>query len=340
MNKAFLFVIMLVSVSFVGCIEDSTDDTLAEDNTVDESSTEDTNQEDEKITPVGVEEDSTLPAIYFLGVTYPDLHLAVALHDSDGFIKSYSIENNETFVDGGSYGYSSLGNFYDYIYCGEGGVYIMDNVSFIAEYDCHPASNTIFLDMCNHLDYVNQTITVMVEDNEGNTVFAEYSIKEIDFERCPDFAYRNDPVATFFVSEDSAGVYHVQVIKVSNVAPLEDFYFWLRDGSGHTFVGGNGFGNVGMQYEGVSWNSSGYETGIDMTYSGDDAALQSRATNISNDDGSEFPVKFSDNDQDGLLSSGDTFLVYGPDTGPARDGWKLDIEYNPSNYLVVSVKLL
>ena len=153
MNKVFLFVIMLVSVSFVGCIEDSTDDTLIEDSTVDESSNgdttvdessnEDTTQEGEKITPVGVEEESTLPEVYFLGVTYPDIHLAVALYDSDGFIKSYSIENNETFKHGGSYG-NSPDTFYYYIYCGEGGVQIMDNVSFVAEYDCHPASNTIF----------------------------------------------------------------------------------------------------------------------------------------------------------------------------------------------------
>ena len=69
MNKAFLFVIMLVSVSFVGCIEDSDDELLTEDNTVDESSNEDTTQEDETITPVGVEEESALPAIYFLGIT-------------------------------------------------------------------------------------------------------------------------------------------------------------------------------------------------------------------------------------------------------------------------------
>ena len=48
MNKVFLFVIMLVSVSFVGCIEDSDDELLNEDNTVDESS-----NEDETITPVG-----------------------------------------------------------------------------------------------------------------------------------------------------------------------------------------------------------------------------------------------------------------------------------------------
>ena len=39
--------IMLVSASFVGCIEDSTEDTLIEDNTVDETTQEeDTNDQD------------------------------------------------------------------------------------------------------------------------------------------------------------------------------------------------------------------------------------------------------------------------------------------------------
>ena len=38
--------IMLVSASFVGCIEDSTEDTLVEDNTVDETNQEeDTNDQ-------------------------------------------------------------------------------------------------------------------------------------------------------------------------------------------------------------------------------------------------------------------------------------------------------
>ena len=37
MNKAFLFVIMLVSVSFVGCIEDSSDELSTEDTTSDET---------------------------------------------------------------------------------------------------------------------------------------------------------------------------------------------------------------------------------------------------------------------------------------------------------------
>jgi len=340
MNKAFLFVIMLVSVSFVGCIEDSTNDLSTESEEQKQDSEESTQDSEEEIhEPVGVEEESTLPAVYFLGVTYPDLHLAMALHDSNGFIKSYSIENNETFVTGGNHG-NSPDNFYYYIYCGEGGVHIMDNVSFVAEYDCHPASNTIFLDMCNNLNYVNQTITVMVEDNEGHTASADYDIKETDFERCPDYAFRNDPVATFFVSQSSSGIYYVSVIKVSNQTPLEELSFFLKDGAGDSYVGGNGFGEVAMQYRGASWNNSGYETGIDMTYSGDDEALKSRAANISNDDGSQFPVHFSDNDRDGRLSSGDQFLVYGPDAGPAEDGWKLEIRYDVSGSILGSAKLM
>ena len=351
MNKVFLFVIMLVSASFVGCIEGSNDETLIEDSavdessngdtTVDESSNEDTTQEGEKITPVGVEEESTLPEIYFLGVTYPDLHLAVALYDSDGFIKSYSFKNNETFKDGGSYGYSFLDSYSDYMYCGVGGVHIMDNASFVAEYDCHPASDTIFLDICNHLNYVNQTITMMVEDDEGHTVSAEYDFKETDFERCPDYAYRNDPVISFYVTERSDGIYFAHIIQVKNQAPLEDFSFWLKDGSGSTYVGGNGFGKVAMQYEGASWNNSGYETGIDMTYSGDDAVLQNRAENVTNDDGAIYPVHFSDEDRNGKLSAGDLFLVYNTNSnGPAEDGWTLDIRYDPSYNTVGSALLL
>ena len=50
MNKAFLFVIMLVSVSFVGCIEDSSEELSSE------ATTSENTQEDEGIiTPVGVD---------------------------------------------------------------------------------------------------------------------------------------------------------------------------------------------------------------------------------------------------------------------------------------------
>ena len=142
------------------------------------------------------------------------------------------------------------------------------------------------------------------------------------------------PIATFFVSQDSANVYHVEVIKVSKQEDLLGFSFFLKDGSGSTFVGGNGFGEVAMQFQG------GEEMGIDMTYSGDDEALESRATNVTNDNGSQFPVHFSDNDRDGKLSSGDQFLVYGPEGGPAQDGWKLDIQFDATGDIIGSAKLL
>ena len=129
-------------------------------------------------------------------------------------------------------------------------------------------------------------------------------------------------------------VYHVEVIKVSKQEDLLGFSYFLKDGSGSTFVGGNGFGEVAMQFQG------GEEMGIDMTYNGDDDQLKSRATNVSNDNGSQFPVHFSDNDRDGKLSSGDQFLVYGPDPGPAQDGWKLDIQFDATGDIIGSAKLL
>ena len=146
------------------------------------------------------------------------------------------------------------------------------------------------------------------------------------------------PIATFFVSQDSANIYHVEVIKVSRQAPLEDFSFFLRDPSGSTYVAGsNGFGKVGMLWMG------GEEQGIDMTYNGGDPALENRADNISSDDGSMFPVHFSDNDRDGMLSAGDQFLVYGSSSsfaGPAEDGWKLDIMFDLTTNIIGSARLL
>ena len=145
------------------------------------------------------------------------------------------------------------------------------------------------------------------------------------------------PIATFFVSQDSANVYHVEVIKVSKQEDLLGFSFFLKDGSGSTYVGGNGFGEVAMQFQG------GEEMGIDMTYNADDEALKSRATNVSDDNGSQFPVHFSDNDRDGKLSAGDEFTVYGQGNsanGPAKDDWKLDIVFDATGDIMGSAKLL
>ena len=144
------------------------------------------------------------------------------------------------------------------------------------------------------------------------------------------------PIATFFVSQDSSDIYHVEVIKVSKQEDLAGFSFFLKDGSGSTFVGGDGFGEIAMQISG------GKEAGIDITYDGDDEVLQNRADNVTNDDGTDFPVHFSDNDRDGKLSSGDQFLVYGlnGDPGPAEDGWKLDIQFDATGDIIGSAKLL
>ena len=136
------------------------------------------------------------------------------------------------------------------------------------------------------------------------------------------------PIATFFVSQDSANVYHVEVIKVSKQEDLAGFSYFLKDDTGSTYVGGNGFGEIALQM------IAGEEHGIEKTYNGDDAQLDKRAQNVTDDDGSTFPVQFNDNDRDGKLSAGDLFTVYGPEEGPAQSGWKLDVLYDPSGDII------
>jgi flagellin-like protein len=145
------------------------------------------------------------------------------------------------------------------------------------------------------------------------------------------------PIATFFVEESSSGVYHVEVIKVSKQEDLAGFSYFLKDDTGSTFVGGNGFGEIAMQIVG------GEEHGIDTSYTGDDDQLKSRAANVSDDDGSVYPVHFSDNDRDNKLSAGDQFMVYGMGNsanGPAADNWKLDIQFDASGDIIGTAKLL
>lgn len=146
------------------------------------------------------------------------------------------------------------------------------------------------------------------------------------------------PIATFFVQEGSDGIYHVDVIKVSKQENLAGFSFYLKDETGSTYVGaGHGFGEVAMQIVG------GEEHGIDQSYSGDDEQLKSRAANVSNDDGSAYPVHFNDNDRDEKLSAGDQFLVYGTGnaaSGPASDNWRLDIQFDASGDIIGSAKML
>ena len=146
------------------------------------------------------------------------------------------------------------------------------------------------------------------------------------------------PIATFFVQEGSDGIYHVDVIKVSKQEDLAGFSFYLKDSTGSTYVGsGHGFGEIAMQIVG------GEEHGIDASYSGDDEQLQNRASNVSADDGTDYPVQFNDNDRDSKLSAGDQFMVYGNGNaanGPAADNWRLDIQFDASGDIIGSAKML
>ena len=368
MNKAFLFVIMLVSVSFVGCIEDSTDDLLNEDNSVDESSNGDTTQEDETITPVGVNDTTNMAPYVTAGALVNDegfiisdslnnearmgIYVNWAAKDFDGsianagfdldldmnidvfveedfgiLINKTSAQNETLEIQNSNWRYEFVSN---YDVCG---LIFYTTFAFIAVDD--QGATGIQL-----VQYVYQN-TIGYEDmmDIQNDFPGLFGITD-DMEDLFDDPYceggpNSAPIATFYVSEDSAGVYHVHVIKVSRQAPLEDFSFFLKDGSGSTYVGGNGFGEIAMQFQ------DGEEMGIDMTYNGDDDALKSRATNITNDDGSLYPVHFSDNDRDGTLSAGDQFEVYGNrGNGPAENGWKLDIQFDATGDIIGSAKLM
>ena len=145
------------------------------------------------------------------------------------------------------------------------------------------------------------------------------------------------PIVTFFVEEGSDGIYHVDVIKVTRQEALAGFSFYLKDETGSTYVGGsNGFGEIAMQIV------AGEEHGIDVSYNGSDETLQNRVDTISADDGSDFPVHFSDNDSDGMLSAGDQFKVYGSGdsaNGPASDNWRLVIQFDSTGDIVGSATM-
>ena len=144
------------------------------------------------------------------------------------------------------------------------------------------------------------------------------------------------PMATFTSKENSGGSWQINVVKVSKQEDLAGFSFFLKDPTGSTYVGGNGFGEIAMQIV------AGEEHGIDVSYDGDSVELQSRAGNISSDDGTQYPVHFYDDDGDGQLTPGDYFLIYGNGdsaNGPARENWTLDIQFDSTGDLVGRVIL-
>ena len=198
---------------------------------------------------------------------------------------------------------------------------------------------TMDLEAC--IQFSNSTEPWECSNNNEDTYFAKVNGQWIDITEWVENSYlergESAPIATFFVEEHSGGYYYAEVIKVSQQKDLEEFSFFLKDDTGSTYVGGNGFGEIALQMK------SGQEHGIETYYGGDDEQLERRADNISNDDGTEFPVHFSDNDRDGKLSAGDQFTIYGQGNsanGPAEEGWKIDIKFDPTGDIIGSAKLL
>ena len=364
MNKAFLLVVMLVSVSFVGCIEDSSDELSSEDTT-----SEDTQGDEGIITPVGVDNATNMAPYVTAGVWLSNddyvifdpfdddearlgIYVNWAAKDFDGSIANAGFDldldmNIDVFVEedfGLLISNTSAQNEtlelqnsnwkYDFVtnrdVCG---LIFHTTFAFIAV--DNEGATGIQLVQYVFQDRIEYDDMMEIKDNFPGLLGITDDMEDLYDDPNCEGGPNSSPTATFFVSQDSANVYHVEVIKVSKQEDLLGFSYFLKDGSGSTFVGGNGFGEVAMQFQG------GEEMGIDMTYSGDDEALESRANNITNDDGSQFPVHFSDNDRDGILSSGDQFLVYGNrGNGPAADGWKLDIQYDMTGDIIGSARLL
>ena len=173
---------------------------------------------------------------------------------------------------------------------------------------------------------ISASFTGCIEDKVENTVEEETTQED----------NTNDPGNDigFFVTINSVNQYFVNVIKVKDQLNLTDLSFFLRDSSGGTYVGGNGFGQIGMEMMGDEL------IGIDADYGGNDENFKARAKEINDDDGSTYPVKFFDEDRDSKLSAGDLFIIYGPDVGPVYDGWKLDIQYDVTGDIIGSARMM
>ena len=358
MNKAYLLTICLLLTSFIGCIEDSNN--LEKTSLTDE---ENDNEED-PIEPVKEGNVSSLekrisdleakiaeyemPKVYFLNMSENDYsyvgysgyefyrsddgylncyyyeyydrdicNLNARYHDVNGMIESYSWEGSEVEIEYGGLCQENTDPLICLNNAGIGGT---------------------SLDVCN-LAAVNQTLTLTIYDNDGNEASASY---EFDYFTNCGRTYETDqiPEISFSVEKDnSSGIYYIDVVSVSEQYDLIDYMYIFKNSGGSIFNDGE----IAMTNAcAENCNVSNRQTGIDESYDGNDSRLLWRLDNMTNDDGSEFPVRFYDSDRDGKLSAGDQFTVFGTGNsanGPAQSGWKLDIWFVLSDVLAGSVTL-
>ncbi len=371
MSKVYLFAVMLLAASLTGCIEGGEE--LEKSTTP----TEEEEEEEETLNPVSSDNATNQPPLVTAGIWMDDddfmyvdettligdmyLYVSWSAVDVDGTIDDAGFDtdldmqvdvgvgsdsgtiidstmNSDYFPGALSVPLNQGWNFERQEFSEDGELYcslVMHRTFAFVAVDDDGASSAqlihyVFPNQFS-ADHINDdTVEVLgISDDDVDWVTGETS-------DCPEPYI--PPAISFFVQEDSYGIYHIDVIQVSEQRPLEDFSFYLRDTSGSTYVGGtNGFGEIAMQIIG------GEEHGIERSYSGDDTQLQNRADNITDDDGSDYPVHFNDNDSDGKLSAGDQFMVHGTGTassGPADDGWRLDIQFDASGDIIGSAKML
>ena len=359
--------IMLISASFVGCIEDSSDD--LNDDTTDDSNVDNNSQDDNTINPVGTNGTANMAPYVDAGVWDDNVEArynsanvpveaAVFVHwaakDFDGTIESAGFDLDldmviDVPVEQG------FGILLDQSNIAVNQTLVLENENW--QYDVFNGSDGY----CGLI--FHYTFAFIAIDDAGSSgielvhfVFPEVmeygEIMELIDESSGILGINNDHLEVlngtcgngnsfdtgidvgFFSSQDSNDDYTVEVVYVTGTSPLlNDLSFFLRDGSGSTYVGGNGYGEIAMQILG------GEAVGIDTSYNGTETVLQNRANDVSQDC-SQFPVRFSDNDLDGRLSSGDAFFICGPDEGPAQDGWRLDIQYDPTGDIIGSAKMM
>ena len=385
--------IMLVSASFVGCIEDSTEDTLVEDNTVDETTQEDANdqnvndseevtQDDELITPVG---NSTNSAPYVDAGTWDDdqwgeyviydgdydnhhdydnTSFSLFVHwsalDYDGTIENagFDLDLDQTidvFVNEDS------GAFVKDLTSVNGALTLTDNASNTPEVTwsldsirqedgCAINLHTSFMFIAEDDDGASSSEVIhYVHDRNINYDMMGYYIdlgvfglteSHYDMFNATNCADGPEmPIEVEFYDQNTYdGKATYQLRNINRPILLSDVNFFLKDDTGTTYAGGNGFGEVAMQFQG------GIEMGIETSYSwyGENTDLVARAQAIANDDGSDYPVHFMDNNVDGLLSHNDYFEIFGigpGSNGPAESGWTLQLQFDPTGDIIASLPI-
>ena len=198
----------------------------------------------------------------------------------------------------------------------------------------------------------NWTLIILYHQNDGK---AGSFIMDM-----PESPY---PFVVLDSTKDSNDNYRLYIIKASPQIRLEDYQYYLKDGSGIT----KQFGEVALQ------NLSGKWHGIDATWDDDGTADTNQGNDKAdrgNDAGGAYndttqaqiridavqagsqetvdyqksegtiSVSFIDNDYDGKLTAGDQFLVRGnSDTHTANDDYRLELKYDITGDTVASVRL-